>query len=60
MLVIQALSIDLKHSEASLSMISMDLLRLQVGQMSRSPDLAMFVLIDRQNQLLYPLRMRAG
>ena len=32
------------HNEASFSMISMDMLYLQVSQMPRSPDLTIFVL----------------
>ena len=55
---------DSKHNEASFSTISTDMLYLQVAQTPRSPDVAIFVLTttddDRQNQLLYPLCMRAG
>ena len=40
----------------------MHMLHLRVAQMLRSPDLVIFVLMtdDRQNQLLYPLRMHVG
>ena len=56
-----------RHNEASFLTISTDMLYLRVAQTPRSPDLAIFVLTtddrqtdDRQNRLLYPLRMRAG
>jgi hypothetical protein len=55
-----ALPNDLKHTEASFSMILTDLLCLQVAQMPRSPDLVIFVLTDRQTDRWtesYPLRM---
>ena len=53
---------DSKHNEANLSTILTDMLYLQVAQMPRSPDLAIFLLTtdDRQNRLLYPLRMHVG
>jgi hypothetical protein len=53
---------DSKHNVANFLTSSTDLLYLQVPQMSRCPNLAIFVLTaDRQtNRLLYPLRMRAG
>ena len=58
-----ALPNDSKHTYASFSAILTDTLHLRVAQMPRSPDLAIFVLTDdnddRQN-LHYPLRMRAG
>ena len=61
-----ALPNNSKHTEANFSAILTDMLYLRVAQMPRSPDLAIFVLIDnnddddRQNRLHYPLRMRAG
>ena len=60
-----ALPNDSKHTYASFSAILTDTLHLRVAQMPRSPDLAIFVLTDdnnddRQNRLHYPLRMRAG
>ena len=59
-----ALPNDSKHTEASFSGILTDTLHLRVAQMPRSPDLAIFVPTDdnndRQNQLHYPLRMCAG
>ena len=52
---------DLKHNEASFSMISTDMLYLRVTQMPRSPDLAIFVLTtDTTDYFNYPLRMCAG
>jgi hypothetical protein len=51
---------DSKQNEASLLMMTIDLLCLRVDQMPRSPDLAILGrTTDSQNQLLYPLRMRA-
>ena len=52
---------NLEHTEASFLKNSMDSLCLQVAWMPRSQDLAIFVLTtdDRQNRLLYPLRMPA-
>ena len=48
------------YNEVSFSKISTDLC-LQVAQMPKSRDLAIFMLTDRQNRLLYPLlRMHAG
>ena len=58
-----ALPNDSKHTEANFSTILTYTLYLRVAQMPRSPDLATFVLTtdnnDRQNRLLYPLRVRA-
>jgi hypothetical protein len=48
------------EAQASFSTTSTGLLYLEVAQMPRFPDLAIFVVTDRQNRLLYPLlRMRA-
>jgi hypothetical protein len=44
----RALPIDSKHNEVSFSTISTDLLYLRVAQMPRCPDLAIFVLTDKQ------------
>ena len=57
-----ALLIDWKHREANFSLSSTDSSSLRVAQMPRCGDLAILVSItdDRQNQLLYPLRMCAG
>ena len=59
-----ALPSDSKHTEASFWVILTDTLYLRVAQIPTSPDLAIFVLTDdnddRQNRLHYPLRMRAG
>ena len=55
-----ALPNDSKHNEASFSTILTDMLYLRVAQTPRSPDLAIFADDDRQNRLLYPLRMHAG
>ena len=48
-------------TKASFSAILTDTLHLRVAQMPRSPDLAIFVLLDdNDDRLHYPLRMRAG
>ena len=44
---------DSKHNEASFSTISMDMLHLQVAQMLRSPDLAIFVLMTTTDKTDY-------
>jgi hypothetical protein len=54
-------SLNLKHTEASFSPISIDSLCLWVAQVPRSQNMAIFVQTDRQiSRLLYPLlHMRA-
>jgi hypothetical protein len=47
-----ALPNDSKHNEASFSTISTDLLCVQMALMPRSPDLAIFMLTDRQTELI--------
>ena len=49
---------DSKHNETSFSMISTDMLYIQVAQTPRSPDLAIFVLMmtdsERKNDYFTP------
>ena len=55
---------DSKHTEASFSPNSTDLLLLQLAQMPRSPDLAVFVsttmATTTTEPTTLPLRMRTG
>ena len=51
---------DLKHIQASFSLISTDWLCLQVAQMPTCRDLAMFAVTTTANRLLYPCACARG